>query len=274
MSTDRIREIEKKLDSEDITSHERDELKRELNRLKSQQNGSGVGAYRTLGIAALALALVVGSGYALASAGIITLQVNDSPTGNAGGAPIDPSDISTEGEPVIGDEDAPVTVVAYEDFQCPVCQQFDGSVYDQLKQEYIDTGKIKFVWKDFPLTQIHDWADTAAATQECVYRQDNDAFWAVKKKIFNNQGQLTASNARSKILNWAEEEGVAKDDVRACIRNENPMGEVQEDVSEGQSLGVQGTPTVFIEDQRIRGLSSYSEYKQVIESKLAQADGQ
>ncbi len=272
MSSDRIREIEDKLENEDLSSHKRDELKRELNRLRDQQNGSSSDIYRTVGIAVLAIALVAGAGYALSAAGIVNFQVSNTPTGNSGGEPISPSDIDMEGEPTLGDEDAPVTVIEYGDFQCPVCQNFESQVFHQLKSEYIDSGQVKFVWKDFPLTQIHDWAQIAASTQECVYQQDEDAFWAVKEKIFANQGDLTVSNAQSQIVSWAEEEGVAESDVEACMANENPINEVQSDLGEGQSLGVQGTPTVFIEGQRLRGLNSYGQYSQIIESELARQD--
>jgi protein-disulfide isomerase len=270
MSSDRIREIEDRLENEDLTSHERDELKRELNQLRDQRDGGGVGAYRTLGIAVLAIAVVVGAGYGLASMGVIQFQVSDTPTGNAGGEPIDPTQISTEGEPVLGSSDAAVTVVAYEDFECPVCRQFENQVFGQLKSEYIDSGQVKVVWKDFPLSQMHPWAMTAATTQECVYRQDNDAFWEVKEKLFNNQGSLTTTNARSKIISWAGEAGVDESAVRSCLPHGNPASEVQEDISEGQSLGVRGTPTVFINGQRLRGLNRYNQYKQVIENELAQ----
>lgn len=272
-ANDRIREIEEKLENDDLSSHKRDQLKRERNKLQSQQGGGGISGYRTIGLVALALAVVVGGGYAMSAMGFVSLNVN-SPTGNAASQPIDPSQISLEGEPVIGDENAPVTLVAYEDFECPVCQQFDSQVYNQLKTEYVDSGQLKIVWKDFPLTRIHPWANIAAETQECVYRQDNDAFWAVKDKIFDNQGQLSTSNARSRILDWAAEEGVNKEDVRACIQSENPSSEVRQDLTEGQSLGVSGTPTVFINGQRIQGLAGYNQYKTVIEGELAAQSSQ
>lgn len=269
MSDDRIAEIKEQLKRDDLSSHKRDKLKRELNRLQAQQNNdNGIGAYRTLGVAALALVLVAGIGYALTSAGIVQFGVNN-PSGN--GSSGEPVDISAEGEPVIGDENAPVTVVEYGDFQCPACQRFDNRIYTQLKQDYIDTGKIKFVWKDFPLAQMHEWAEPAAAAMECTYRQNNDAFWAVKKKVYDNQGSLNQNNVQQKIMDWAAAEGVDRSAVESCIQNDNPMQEVRQDYEEGTSNNVRGTPTVFVNGEKVKN-HRYSTYQDTINQALQNAE--
>ncbi|MDY6769426.1 MAG: DsbA family protein [Candidatus Nanohaloarchaea archaeon] len=192
-----------------------------------------------------------------------------SPSGQQGTDTIDMSKISMEGEPVLGQSDAPVTIVAYEDFQCPFCKRFETNAMPKIVSNYVETGKAKVVWKDFPLPQLHPWAKSAAAAMECVYRQNNDAFWAVREKVFANQDTITTGNVESKIKQWAAAEGVSKSAVQSCLDNGNPMQEVDEDKQEGSSLGVSGTPTVFINGKKVVGAQPYSRFKSIIESELS-----
>lgn len=189
----------------------------------------------------------------------------------------DPSDtgdtvgeISTEGEPVLGDADAAVTMVMYEDFECPFCKKFEDNAYQQIESNYIETGKVKAVWKDFPLPErIHPWADEGAAAMECVFREGgNDVFWTVKDRVFANQDSITQSNVYSKIKGYADTEGVSQSAVQSCIDNGNPMEEVNQDKQEGGSNGVTGTPTVFINGQKIVGAQPFSNFQSAIESEL------
>ncbi|MDY6773701.1 MAG: DsbA family protein, partial [Candidatus Nanohaloarchaea archaeon] len=138
-----------------------------------------------------------------------------SPTGQQQQDTIDMSKISLKGEPVLGQKDAPVTIVAYEDFECPFCKRFEQNAMPKIISNYVKTGKAKVVWKDFPLpARIHPWADEGAAAMECVFRKGgNEAFWAVKDKVFSNQESISKSNVYSKIKSFAAEEGVSKSAV-------------------------------------------------------------
>ncbi len=178
-------------------------------------------------------------------------------------------DIPLEAEPMLGDENAPVTMVVYEDFQCPFCQQFEQGAMQQIVSNYVDSGQVKVVWKDLPLPQLgHDWAEPAAAAMECVYRQDNQAFWNVKDRVFENQAGISVSNVESTIKDYASQEGVSSDAVQSCIDNDNPMEEVNGDSDEAQQVGANGTPTIIINGQKIVGAQPYSNFEQVIESQL------
>lgn len=179
-------------------------------------------------------------------------------------------DIPLEGEPMLGDEKAPVTMVIYEDFQCPFCQQFEQNAMPQIKSNYVDSGQVRVVWKDLPLPQIgHEWAEPAAAAMECVYREGgNEAFWNVKDQVFANQGTITLSNVESKIKDYASQEGVSSSAVQSCIDNDNPMDEVNGDSQEAQQIGANGTPTIIINGEKVVGAQPYSNFEQVIESKL------
>lgn len=229
-----------------------------------------------------------GMGYAvLDDAGVIGQQqslesntdTNPQPTGNQDTADQEPTQpdtetvnmdqINMEGEPILGDQNAPVTMVLYEDYQCPFCKRFEQNAMPQIVSNYVDSGQVKVVWKDMPIPQIgHDWAEPSAAAMECVYRQDNQAFWDVKNLVFENQGSITLSNVESKIKDWASQEGVSSSAVQSCIDNGNPMDEVNTDVQEAKKVGANGTPTIIINGEKIVGAQPYSQFEAVIESKL------
>jgi protein-disulfide isomerase len=182
---------------------------------------------------------------------------------------LSPSEISLEGEPVLGEEDAPVTLLIYEDFECPYCEQLEMNAMPEIVDNYVETGKVKLVWKDRPLSRLHPWAADAAATMECVYREGgNDAFWPVKNQIFENQKSISTSNVQSKIKQWAANEGVSESAVQTCLDNGNPMEEVNNDSSNGRAAGVSGTPTVFVGDEELVGAQPYSRFKNVIDQQL------
>ena len=183
---------------------------------------------------------------------------------------IDMSEIDMEGEPVLGQEDAEVTMVMYEDFQCPFCKRFEEGAFQDIRSNYIDSGQVKAVWKDRPLPQLHPWAEDAAAAMECVYREGgNDVFWTVKDQVFANQDSISTSNAQSQIKSYAAEQGVSESAVQSCIDNGNPMEEVNADSTEGQNLGAGGTPTVFVNGEKIVGAQPYGNFESVIEEALS-----
>lgn len=205
---------------------------------------------------------------------------NTGETGNTGdnadtGSPgreteeVDMSDIEMEGEPLLGEEDAPVTMVVYEDFECPFCKRFEEGAVPQIVSNYVDTGQVKIVWKDRPLTQLHPWAKPSAEAMECVYREGGkEPFWNLKDQIFSNQNQLSTDNAQSQIKSWAAEEGVSESAVQSCIDNGDAMSEVEADSTEGQELGASGTPTSFVNGQKLVGAQPYSRFETVIEEEL------
>lgn len=183
---------------------------------------------------------------------------------------INMDDIDMEGEPVLGEEDAPVIMVVYEDFECPFCKRFEEGAVQQIESNYVDSGQVKIVWKDRPLTQLHPWAEPSAAAMECVYREGGDeAFWAVKDKVFANQDSIETSNVESKIKGWASEEGVSETAVQSCLDNGNPMEEVNADSTEGRNLGASGTPTAYVNGQKVVGAQPYSNFESIIESALS-----
>jgi protein-disulfide isomerase len=192
-------------------------------------------------------------------------------TGSPGGSTetIDMSQIEMGGEPVLGEEDAPVTMVVYEDFECPFCKRFEEGAVSQIVSNYVDSGQVKIVWKDRPLTQLHPWAKPGAEAMECVYREGgNNVFWNLKDEVFSNQNQLSTSNAQSQIKSWAAEEGVSESAIQNCIDSGDAMSEVEADSTEGQEIGASGTPTSFVNGQKLVGAQPYSQFESVIEEEL------
>lgn len=192
------------------------------------------------------------------------------------------SKIDNQGDPALGSGDAPVTMVLYEDFECPFCARFENRAFPRIKKNYVDTGKVRVVWKDFPLSRIHPWAASAAETMECVQRQDEEAFWKVKKRIYDNQKSLDTGNVETRIIGWASQQGVNSSRVRNCLEKGSGREEVREDLREGQSFEITvggdpfvgGTPSAVIyregaeTGEPVVGAQPYSRFKTVIESQL------
>jgi len=240
---------------DELNSHQKDEAKkakREKEEEKKQERQRKKSLlFQGTGVAVVLILLAV-----------LGPQIVDTvvPSGNTA------SNITIENQPMIGNESAEVTVVEFGDFQCPACASFEGSAYQQLKTNYIDTGQVRFVWKDFPLESIHPWARTGAETMECVYRQDEQAFWNVKNTLFTQQDSLNQGNVQDQIIQWAENEGVNADNLRSCTNSQEASQATQQDISEGRSNGVDSTPTVLVNGEEVQ--SNYQSIRQAIEQEL------
>lgn len=166
-------------------------------------------------------------------------------------------------DPFLGDKNAPVTMVEFSDFQCPFCARFRIQTLDQLKKEYIDTGKVKFVYRDFPLDSIHPQARPAAEAAQCAHEQGK--FWGYHDKIFENQQTLNIENYKK----WAIDLGLDTDKFNNCLESRNYQEEVSKDLSDATKAGGQGTPYFVIGKTPISGAQPYENFKAVIDAELA-----
>jgi protein-disulfide isomerase len=183
-------------------------------------------------------------------------------TGNSGTTTTATIDI--EGEPTKGSLDAPVTVIEFSDYECPFCGRFYSQTYGQLMEEYVDTGKVRFVFKDFPLS-FHPQAEPAAIAANCVQKLAGDEmYFEYHDTLFENQNLLGASNYKA----WAEELGLDGAAFETCTQDPAMAAEVQGDLSEGTLNGVSGTPSFFINGELIVGAQPYSVIKQAIDAQL------
>src|SRR3989344_2071642 len=140
--------------------------------------------------------------------------VVNQPTGN-NNVPTGIVDVSADDDPVIGDKDAKVTIIEFSDFQCPFCSRFREQTFDQLKKEYIDTGKVKFVYRDFPLESIHPNALKAAEASECA--DDQGKFWEYHDILFSKQDEWSQSDGISKFKVYAKDLSLDTSKFDKCL---------------------------------------------------------
>jgi len=161
-----------------------------------------------------------------------------------------------------GDKDSPVTIVEYSDFQCPFCSSFHSTI-QRVVEEY--DGKVRWVYRHFPLNSIHAEAQGAAEASECADDLGgNDAFWAFGDSLFENQQRL----GRDLYLEVAKKTGLDASDFADCIDSNKYSQKVLDQLNDGLSAGVNGTPGNFINGQPLPGAVPYEQIKQVIDSLL------
>jgi protein-disulfide isomerase len=148
--------------------------------------------------------------------------------------------------PTRGPEKASVTIVEFSDLQCPHCKDAQP-VIDKLLTEQPNA---RFVFQNFPLP-MHNWAAKAAYYADCVGRSSNDAFWKFVQGTFDQQSNLTESNADEKLTGIADASGMKGADIAACAAKPDTKSRVDKSIALGQTVGVTGTPTVYVNGRRI-----------------------
>ena len=188
-------------------------------------------------------------------------------------APSARAEVSADDDAILGDKNALVTIIEFSDYQCPFCRKFWQDTLPQLKTDYIDTGKVKLVYRDFPLS-FHPMAIPAAEAANCAREKGGDAaYFKMHDKIFEEQNKLDGGTVQSTvqfttqdIKKWAKDIGY---DITACMDSGKYRDEVQKDFDEGGASGVQGTPGFFVNGQLISGAQPYQVFKQLIDAELA-----
>ncbi|MBI4091133.1 DsbA family protein, partial [candidate division WWE3 bacterium] len=157
-------------------------------------------------------------------------------------------------------------------FQCPFCKRFFDDSLSKIKTEYLNTGKARLVYRDFPLS-FHQNAQLSAEASECADEQNN--FWGYHDALFNKQSEwspLSNADATTKFVSYASELGLNSSTFQSCLSSGKYKEEVQKDIEEGSKFGVGGTPTVFINGKRIIGAQPYETFKTEIEAALSNAN--
>lgn len=149
-------------------------------------------------------------------------------------------------DPVLGDPNAPITIIEISDFQCPYCANFEAETFDQLKEEYIDTGKVRFVYKDLPLVQIgHRNAPKAAEAAQCALNQDK--FWKYQSTLFENQTAWAEEGDPTTLFKeYARDLALDEETFAACLDSGKMRDRVDADTNAARQAGIGGTPTFFI----------------------------
>ena len=157
--------------------------------------------------------------------------------------------IQTANSPVLGNPNAPITLVEYSDFECPVCR----NLHDSLRGLLPNYPQVKAIFKDYPLDTIHPWARTAALAGRCAYQQDPKAFWKMYDSIYDNQDVISASNVYDKVMDFATKAGLNQEVFKACMSAPETTQAVDASIANGNLLEVRSTPTVFVNGRRIVG---------------------
>jgi len=158
-----------------------------------------------------------------------------------------------------------VEIVEFSDFQCPFCQQFYNNAYKDIKSKYIDTGKVKLTFRQYPLP-FHANAQKAAEASECANKQNK--FWQYHDVLFT-KGQADGTGlATADLKQYAQDLGLDTNKFNACLDNGETADIVKKDLADGQKAGVNGTPTFFINGKKVVGAQPFSVFQTAIDEAL------
>lgn len=170
--------------------------------------------------------------------------------------------VSADDDPFKGSPDAPVTIIEFSDYECPFCGSFFRNTLPELEEKYINTGKVKFIYRDFPISS-HKNAQVAAEAAQCS--GDQGKYWEMHNKIFENQEAIAKDN----LIGYAGVMGLNMDSFNQCLNDGKYSKEVKADLNDGVKAGVDGTPTFFINGQKLVGAQPFSVFEEIIEKELA-----
>jgi len=184
--------------------------------------------------------------------------------------------IDVKGRPVRGNPNAKVVVVNFDDFECPYCSRAHQALFPAMLKEYGD--RIAFIYKDFPLSDIHPWAIHAAVDANCLAAQSNDAYWDFADYIHSNQGAVNSEkglqNQFAALDRIVSNEGakfkVNSEQLQSCMKAQKEDA-VRASMREGDSLGVDGTPTMFVNGREVNGARTPDEFRAIFDAALQQA---
>jgi protein-disulfide isomerase len=225
--------------------------------------------YAVVTVLAFAVGVLLGYvvwGFEPAGERVLIAQTESQPSGPVAEVPVtqEPKfvryDIPSEGFYSIGPADAPITIVEFSDYQCPFCRRWHDEVYEPLLAAY--PGQIKLVYRNLPLTSIHPDALSAAEAAMCAGEQD--AYWPYHEKLFSSEsfgGQI--------YTQYAQELSLDIDSFQACLNDHKYQAAIQADSDFAIDLGIQSTPTFFINGLAIVGAQPLDVFKQVIDKELA-----
>lgn len=180
---------------------------------------------------------------------------------SAGSGAVRRFEVSADDDPSLGPANAPVTIIEFSDYQCPYCAKWHAEVFKRLMTDY--QGKIRFVYRDFPLYSIHPQSEAAAEAADCAGGQN--AYWQYHEALFSQKYAL----GNEGYLLYAKELGLGVDKFSQCLSDHRYQAEVEADFAAANKLGVNSTPTFYINGRGLIGAQPYEAFKQVIDEELA-----
>ncbi|MGC2259369.1 MAG: thioredoxin domain-containing protein [Candidatus Sulfotelmatobacter sp.] len=187
------------------------------------------------------------------------------------------SKINTAGRPTRGAKASKVVVVNFDDFECPFCSRMHQELFPEIFKEYGD--RVTFIYKDYPLVEIHPWATHAAVDANCLAAQNNDAYWDFADYIHANQHEVSNEKtpaARFEALDklamlQGQKHSLDTVKLQSCIKAQDDSA-VKASMKEAESVGVEATPTMFINGEKIDGAVPPSELRAALDRALRDAN--
>ena len=187
------------------------------------------------------------------------------------------SKLNIKGRPVRGNANAKVVVVNFDDLQCPYCAELHKLLFPELLKEYGD--RVAFVYKDFPLADLHPWAMRAAVDANCLAAQNGDAYWEFADYVHSNQRVINSEKSLPDRFSALDRAASVESDkfhldsgkLQACMMEKKNEDAVNASVKEGEALNVSGTPTMFINGEMLEGAHSVSEVRNSLDAALQRA---
>lgn len=188
-----------------------------------------------------------------------------------------PIKVSIDDDPVLGDENAPVALIDFSDYECPFCKRHFDQTYQDLKKDYIDTGKVKMVFRDLPLSFHDPMATKEAIAANCAREQGGDAaYYKYHDEIFKRTKSNGNGLAVDDLYTIASDLALNSGNFKTCLDSEKYKAEVQKDLADAEKAGASGTPTFFIgkstgteiEGTKLVGAQPYSAFKTIIDQQL------
>lgn len=182
-------------------------------------------------------------------------------------------DVGISGNPILGSKVAPVTLIEFSDYQCPFCRKFFETTLPALKAEYIDTGMVRYVFRDFPIDRGHPQARKAPEASHCAGEQGK--YWEMHDLLFRNQKALQVEQ----LKRYARSLGLDAPAFDHCLEQGTYADDVQKDYEDGVAAGIQGTPGFFLGKTRgddaiqgiaIRGAQPVTGFRRVIDRLLGE----
>jgi protein-disulfide isomerase len=172
-----------------------------------------------------------------------------------------PAPVGYEDQPTLGQPDAPLKIILFENFMCEHCKAFEEEVFPQLKRDYIDTGKVEVYYVN--LAWGSEQAELSAHAGECAYRQDEAAFWQFKSDVYKAQGSWQTLDDLLSVAGATMD----TEPLRQCVEDQRYASEVQRDLGLADKVGVQGTPSIVVGNQGFEA-PDYATLKTAIDAQL------
>jgi protein-disulfide isomerase len=174
--------------------------------------------------------------------------------------------LKEDGAPATGPEKAAVKVYVFSDFECPYCREEAKILTETVEKAH--PNDLRIIFKDYPLTAIHQWAKPAAIAGRCIARQNSAAFWPFHDYMYEHQQEIAANNLRDKVLEFAKGQSLDVLQLSSCMDSGATAADVDKTIAEGHDLGISQTPTMFVNGRPVSGALPAQQWDTLIDLEL------